>query len=350
MKIIKWLLVIILTPTLLGGAYLATIRFKGEKEEISFHSDIPLKGLLLKPETAGPHPAILLLHGAGGNHQEYDKLFFKFHANAFVEKGFAVMVYSKRSEQDVDYKYFTYHDLLNDADSALQMLKQHPGIDHKRIGLMGISESGWFTPELVHRNPDIRFLINRVSSPFDVRKTVAHEVKSDAMSEGFSAEDVEQVILPLHQKIWQYYIDVHQGTGPALGPERNEINKSLKSLHENDHFGKWFQVPALSPYDSLLYAARSARYQYDPMPFLQKSQVPMLYIFGGKDKNIPTESAMTILKQLERENNLDLTLKLYPDASHYLYRFGLEDGPFEGWLYYDDYLDTMTEWVIEKSR
>lgn len=73
----------------------------------------------------------------------------------------------------------------------------------------------------------------------------------------------------------------------------------------------------------------------------------MLYILAGKDKNIPTAKVIDQLTQWQRQGK-DIDVKVYPEASHYLYRYGLEDGPYEGWLYYDDYLDHMTSWALEK--
>ncbi len=349
MKRIWWALSILLIPVLSIIIFLLTRTFNGQVESIQFQSDIELEGVLVKPDGPGPHPVILLLHGAGGNHQSYDKLFFKFHTNAFLKKGFAVMVYSKRSQDDVDYRYFTYHDLLDDAHAAIAFLKERNDINRKQIGVMGISESGWFTPELVSKNPEVRFVINRVSSSLNVRETIKHEVRSDATTEGFNSKEIDEVIIPLTEQIWNYYISVSKNEIPAEGEEREEINRQLAKLHQDDHFSNWFGAGQLMPYDSILYRSRAMRYSYDPTIFLNKIDVPMLYIMAGKDKNIPTEKVIQHLQVLKGQGK-NLSIKLYPEASHYLYKFGLEDGPFEGWLYYDDYLDVLTDWAVEQVR
>ena len=80
----------------------------------------------------------------------------------------------------------------------------------------------------------------------------------------------------------------------------------------------------------------------------------MLYVMAGKDKNIPTKKVVSFLKETSSKDNKAITIKVYPEASHYLYKYGLEDGPFDGWLYYDDYLDLLSDWarnqVLEKVR
>lgn len=346
MKRFWWIPAILLIPMISLATYLMTRSFNGQIEAIQFKSDITLNGILAKPDTPGPHPAILLLHGAGSNHQTYDKLYFKFHANAFLKKGFAVMIYSKRSSDDVNYRYFTYQDLLKDAESAINFLKEREDILQNNIGLMGISESGWFTPELAVKHPEIKFLINRVSSSLSVRETLKHEVKSDAIAEGFNMVEVNEVILPITERIWDYYLGINEQEMPVEGVERLAINEILGELHQHDRFKQWFQARELSQYDSTLYHSRAMRYGYDPSTFVEKVNIPMLYVLAGKDKNIPTAEVIKHLSQLQQQGK-KIDLKVYPEASHYLYKFGLDDGPYEGWLYHDDYPDLMANWALQ---
>ena len=334
----------------LVGPYYFSSRFKGNKEKISFSSDIDIDGLLLRPKSPGPHPAILLLHGAGGSHQGYDKLYFRFHANAFLEKGFAVLVYNKRGSGDyeVDYENFTYEQLLNDANAALEYLRAQNDIDQDKIGIMGISESGWFTPELAYLDGNIRFIINRVSSPFNIRRTVIHEVKMDALNEGFTEEEISNHIVPITERIWQFYIDVYKDPSLANGLERDAINKLLEEANSDDRLGNWFTFDQLAAYDSVRYISRGMRYSYDPLPFLEKINTPMIYVMAGEDVNIPTEEVVEFLKEFRVRESKDIELKVYEGASHYLYKYGLGDGPFEGWLYQDGYLELLSSWAYDQ--
>ena len=349
-KVLKWSLLPLVVLLILAGAYYFSSRFKGIKEKITFRSDINIEGLLLRPDSPGPHPAILLLHGAGDSHQAYNKLYFRFHANAFLEKGFAVLVYTKRGSgsNDVDYNNFTYGQLLNDAFEALKFLRSQEDIDQDNIGIMGLSESGWFTPELAYLDGNIKFIINRVSSPFNVRKTIIHEVRMDALNEGFTEDEVSKHILPLTERIWQFYIDVHNDPSLANGPERSAINDLMKEANADDRLGKWFIYDQLSAYDSVRYASRAQRYAYDPLPFLKKIDAPLFYVMAGDDINIPTADVVEFLKEYRTTESKEIDIKVYEGASHYLYKYGLEDGPFEGWLYQDGYLELLTSWARDQ--
>ena len=349
-KFLRWVLGIIIGLLVLVALFTITTRFRGEKEKIVLQSDISMEGLLLRPEGEGPHPAIILLHGSGGSHQEYDKLYFRLHANAFLKKGFAVLVYTKRGsgQNEVDYDNFTYTQLLNDARAALKYLRSKKDIDQENIGLMGLSESGWFTPELAYLDGNIRFIINRVSSPFIYTKTVIHEVRMDARDEGFSEAEISEHIVPLTQKIWQFYIDVSKDPSKANGTERDIINQLLTEANNDERLSKWFTYSSLSDYDSLRYASRGQRYSYDPLPFLKEIECPVFYVMGEKDKNMPTAQIVEFLEAFRQEQNKKIDIKVYEGASHYLYKYGLEDGPFEGWLYHDCYLDLLTSWAEEQ--
>ena len=326
-------------------------RYQGITEKITFQRDIEFEGLISLPETPGPYPAILLLHGSGGSHQQYDKAYFRFHANAFVDKGFAVMVYTKRGsgDNDVDYKYTSYHDLKDDALAAINYLKSRGDIDSSNIGLMGASESGWFTPQLAQET-NIRFVINRVSSPFDVRKTILHEIRSDAKSEGYSDEEIESTIVPMTQQIWQYYIDGADDPEISSSSLRAGIERKLDSLHNSERFKKWFTYTKLPDYDEAYFKVRRDKYLYDPRPYLKKNNVPMLYLLAGQDSNIPTNLANEYLQKLRDIEKKNIELEVYPNSTHYMFKYGLGDGPWEGILYNDGYLELITDWARKQLK
>ena len=344
---IKILAALIGLLVLLLCIYLFSARFRGNKQPLNFQTDINFEGVLLKPDSPGPYPAVLMLHCSGDSHQAYDKLYFRFHANAFIEKGFAVMLYTKRGsgDNDFDYDLFTYKMLMNDAREALKYLRSQPDIDQENVGIMAVSESGWFSPELAFHDGNIKFIINRVSSPFTVAKTVLYEVENDALNEGFSPEEVKNDILPLTDEIWQYYIDVYKDPTLAAGPRRDALNAKIKVANNDERLGEWFIYDQLSAYDSTLYNTRGQNYAYDPLPYLKQNDMPILYIMGGKDINMPTSDVISFLEEFREQHGKDIDIKVYPDASHYLYKYGLSDGPYEGWLYEEGYLEHLTSWA-----
>ena len=343
----KWILIPVIFIIVLAIYVNEKLAYKGKVQYVTFHSDIEIEGILIYPSTPGPHPAIVLLQGAGGAHQNYDKWYNRFHANVLLDKGFAVLAYTKRGSgnNNIDYTFFTYKDLVKDALSSVEFLRKQPDIDVNKIGLMGISESGWFTPEIAAIDGNIKFIINRVSSPFSVPKTVIHERRMDALAEGFSEQEVEEEILPLTTRIWQFYIDVYNDPSMANGPERIAINKKMAEMQNHGRLKKWFTYDKLNAYEPRLYRAKGMNYSYDPLPYLKEIEVPMLYIMAGKDINMPTVSIVEFLYEFKKKENKNITVKVYPDAGHYLYRW--ESLPIEG-LYEPGYLDLLSMWAAEQ--
>jgi dipeptidyl aminopeptidase/acylaminoacyl peptidase len=75
--------------------YMVHIRYNGSVENISFQTgDVTLRGWFIKPKGPGPHPVVVLLHGAGP--LTGDSLPARIPTNAFLRSGVAVLTYDKR--------------------------------------------------------------------------------------------------------------------------------------------------------------------------------------------------------------------------------------------------------------
>lgn len=319
--------------------------YHGVVENVTFQSgDIKLAGVLVKPSTPGPHPGIVLLHGAG--QQTHDKWYYRIHTNVFVRQGFAVLSFDKRGSSDSggDLQTATFQDLINDGVSAVAFLRSRPDVIPNQIGLFGVSESGWFTPEIAAIDGDIAFIVNRASSPLSWRNTVLFEVRNDALAAGISEADIEDV-LSLQSRIWQFYVDVVGDEFHANGPERDAINALVADLQKRAGAKDFFSP--LAEYDAEAYAVRASKYSYDPHPFLTEIDVPMLYVMAGKDINVPTGASVALLEQLKLDFNKNITIQTFPEAGHYLYRWDWL--PLEG-IYVLGYLNLIGSWASEQIK
>src|SRR3954471_4064537 len=112
------------------------------KEDIEFRADngVVLRGWVMTPNSEGPHPAIVMTPGFSSSITRLESV-----ANAFVARGFGVLLYDQRTcgssdgepRQDID-------PVAQDRDMqmALSFAEQHPALDSDRIGLWGSSYSG----------------------------------------------------------------------------------------------------------------------------------------------------------------------------------------------------------------
>lgn len=340
----RWILVGLLLVLLgyVGFFFNNHLIYAGITEEITFQSeDIQLDGVLVRPATSGPHPAIVILHGAGHN-KPYGKLSYRILTNVYVRQGFAVLSYNKRGTGGPvdDYQKVTFQDLISDGVAAVNLLRSQPDVIPDQVGLFGISESGWFTPEIAAKVGDIAFIVNKVGPPLPWTTTVLFETRNDALFAGVSEEDIKDV-LTLQSRIFQFIINAAADESLANGPEREEINALLADMQKRPGVEEVL-IKILPEYDPEIYAAMASKYSYDPYPFLKEIDIPMLYILGGKDINVPFDQSVTQLEELKLEHGKDITVKAYPEAGHYLYRW--DAIPQEG-FYVPGYLDLIGTWA-----
>ena len=317
--------------------------YAGIAEKVTIQNgNTELEGILVRPDSPGPHPAIILLHGSGSR-QSYNKWFYRIHTNTFVRRGFAVLSYSKRGTEigSDAYKLVTFQDLIADGVAAVEMLHSRPDIMSNQIGLFGVSESGWFTPEIAQAADSVAFIINRVSSPLPWAKVVLYEWEVALKEEGLTDDAIDEVLM-LQAHVYQFYIDAANDETVALGTERDEINKALVEM--NEKYGD-VMASSLDGYDRDLYLARASKYSYDPSPYLADIDVPLIYVLSGQDQNIPFEPSLTALQKLIDENGKEITVQTFPEADHYLYRWDFF--PMEG-FYTEGYLDTIGSWAEEQ--
>jgi pimeloyl-ACP methyl ester carboxylesterase len=56
---------------------------------------------------------------------------------------------------------------------------------------------------------------------------------------------------------------------------------------------------------------------YDPVPWIRRLATPVLWLYGGRDRNQPAGTSMEILRGLSAGH--DFTTLLFPNASHGLF-------------------------------
>ncbi|MFP6616862.1 MAG: alpha/beta fold hydrolase, partial [Candidatus Hydrogenedentota bacterium] len=209
------------------------IAWNGETEIVRLDGgEFKLSGLFVKPNGEGPHAAVVILHGSGRLDGIHDIPSYRVHANAFLRKGLAVLVYDKRGvgNSDGDFSVSTNDDFVQDAVAAVRYLRSRNDVDSLRIGLLGSSEGGWLTPEVATLAGDIAFVVNRCGPPLPWDETVLFEIENDLEAEGTDPEIIQEV-LRLKRIIWKYYVDASTDSAPATGTQRDEIDAALSALY-----------------------------------------------------------------------------------------------------------------------
>ncbi|NNE71449.1 MAG: hypothetical protein HKN29_13955 [Rhodothermales bacterium] len=302
--------------------------YAGTVEDLRFTGDggITLQASLIKPEGAGPWPAIVLLSGA--ELATRDRMIYRKTGNVFLERGLAVLVYDKRGAGDSggDPENTTYAQLVGDAVGAIDLLRQQPEIDSERIGVLGVSESGWLTPEINERVGGLAFVINKSGAPLSVRETVAWEVYNDLMADGVEEASAREQT-EVYRRLWEYRI-------APTDAERVALRQTLDQWeHQPDS-----QLPTEIREVDADYVADIS---YDPTPFLERMTTPTLYLYGTEDINIPSAASVVRLDELIADGR-PISYHVFPGEGHELGGFRLSTLGYE---FVDGYADLIGDFA-----
>jgi uncharacterized protein len=317
------------------------IVFWSPTEDVRFESgDISLAGTLVKPDGAGPYPAIVMLHGSGPEPRA-DPV-SRAVINTLVRTGYAVLIYDKRgvAESEGDFASALYADFINDGIAAVNFLAARPDIDKNVIGLYAVSEGGWLAPEIAVRTGAIAFIFNKVGPPISVRDVVLWEVRNDFLADGIAAEDVDELV-ELTSRSWNYYIAAAENPALASGVRRDSINRTRASVRRDIPNADKVISERLRNYDPEWYAEFAADMAYDPWPFLLQLDIPLYYTFGEIDINVPTVDGVAAVERLRRVYGKTVDYTVFPGAGHGLVSLrGVLDAGFV-----PGYLDTVAAWT-----
>ena len=90
-----------------------------------------MNAFLIVPRTGGKHPAVLFLHGSGGNRED-----LLLPAIELAARGFVTMTISQPNDAA------TFRPLVVNARRALDLLAARQDVDAARLGLVGFSLGG----------------------------------------------------------------------------------------------------------------------------------------------------------------------------------------------------------------
>jgi acetyl esterase/lipase len=170
-----------------------------------------LNGVLYTASGAGPHPALLFLHGFPGNEQNLDL------AQAVRRAGFDVLTLHYRGAWGSPGA-FSFAHALEDSDAALAFLRANAGkfhINPKRIFVAGHSMGGWMAASATAHDPAVAGAILISAADMGLTGTRFHDAafRKQAMDEEFrddaiplagTTADALMDELQAHGAAWDY--------------------------------------------------------------------------------------------------------------------------------------------------
>jgi pimeloyl-ACP methyl ester carboxylesterase len=304
---------------------------------VSFRSgDNTLKGALVLPSQPGPHPAVAFVHGSGS----LDRNDWTLHPplrEHLARHGVASMCWDKPGvgASGGDWTRQSFRDRAQEALDAAQLLRQRKDIDRRHVGLWGISQGGWICPLAASLSPDIAFLI-LVSAPAGtIEEQDLFRVEQGMRADGLPEEDIDKA--------------------RAFARRRIEFLRSapfdkLEAAQREVSDQRWFKdyVHRLGPKE---FAFGAKNIAYDGRPALERVSCPVLVVVGERDTIVPARASAARIKEiLTKAGNKDVTVKIFPEADHFLYLTktgGPQETLAEGRVkrLAPDYLSTLSDWL-----
>jgi pimeloyl-ACP methyl ester carboxylesterase len=211
---------------------------------------------------------------------------FKVIADYLTRNGFAVLRYDDRGTAGStgDYEKANVEDFSADAFAAFNFMKNYPGIDPLKTGLIGHSEGGMIAPLLASKHPEIAFII-LMAGPgvrgdellllqseliYRNAKIAPSVIKTDQETKKkvFKLILSEKDTARLHAKIVKIYSEVDKSALLALGIQQKQIDLVAQQY--------------ISP--EMLSIIR-----YNPCPVFKQVKCPVLALNGDKDMQVPSK-------------------------------------------------------------
>ncbi|HEX6627197.1 MAG TPA: alpha/beta fold hydrolase [Gemmatimonadaceae bacterium] len=319
------------------------------EKDVSFkNGDVRLVGDLTLPNTRGPHPAVIMIHGCCGSKPTRD---FGYWSTYLAHHGFAVLAYDRRGggASGGDFNSATYDDVAGDVVAGFDMLARRADIDPKRIGVFGTSNGGYVAPlAAVRSGGRIAFIVVRSGSARRVGDNIDYEVGNDLRSHGFDSIAVRRGV-ELRRRVTDFVIDRPVISVAAWDSLRAEI-KTVRS----EPWYPWARtiwVMYVSPADSggAAYINSLRRsWSYDPIPLWRQVKVPVYIMLGGLDRSVPTAESAPVFRSVFRESgNRDATVRVYPRGNHGLLaaRTGFDDEARYLSYYLPGFQDSVVSWI-----
>lgn len=321
-----------------------------------------MAGTLTIPDSAGPHPAVVLITGSGPRNRDEEFFGFKVFgviADHLTRNGIAVLRYDDRGVGGSTGDVFksTLDDFAGDVLAALELLKQHPDINSKQIGLIGHSEGGIIAPLVASQSNDVTFnvLIAGPGLPGDQIVRTQNEL---ILRVGGATEAEIQRMLDLQARTIEA-VATGQGWEQIEAEARHLILESVEGLPDN-------QRAAITDVDKFVTTVVEEQLQanqspwfksfieHDPRPSLEQLTIPVLALFGELDLLVPAKmNEAAISEALGVAGNQDFSSVIFPQANH-LFQVAKTGSPDEYAVLEKEFvlgfLDLITEWISERVQ
>lgn len=273
-------------------SYAVTSSFTEKDVTVGAGTEWALPGTLSMPVGKAPFAAVVLVHGSGPNDRDEAHLAskpFRDLAWGLASQGIAVLRYDKRTKvhpmKSVKIKRLTVKDeTIDDALAAVALLRTTPGIDAKRIFVLGHSLGATLAPRIGAADARIRGLVIMAGLTHTLEDTMVRQ--------------------------YEYLLSLD---GKLDDDEKNLIEQTKRGRERV----KQLTVADIDSTEMLLGVPASYWLDlrgYDPVALAGRLKMPLLVLQGERDYNVTMEDFRDWQKLSGRKN---VSFKSYAKLDHH---------------------------------
>ncbi|MCK5942794.1 MAG: alpha/beta fold hydrolase, partial [Planctomycetes bacterium] len=268
---------------------------------------VELAGTIHRPRAAERYPAIVFTHGSEpGVRKGYAAW-----AEPFVARGIAVVVFDKRGCGESEGTYVEAPDLDRPAGDVLawvDLLVADAKVSS--IGVLGWSQGGWVGPLAASRSPHIDCVVAISGAGVSPLEQNIYDKTNRAAATGLTPAQVARFERTL-RAVWTYL---------ATGEGREAAQRAWDENAGEAWFERVYRGAPMMDRDVVLRDVRMREYPahacFDPAPVLAKLRVPMLAVFGERDRIVPVERSRAAMTAAARSAGFSLTVQVVPGGDH----------------------------------
>lgn len=304
-----------------------------EKQITIGEESFTLPGVLTIPKGDGPFPVVILVHGSGPNDMDetlYAIKPFRDIAVGLANHGVAVLRYDKRTnthaiKASMDPKFTIMEETVLDANLAVKALKSIPKVDDNNIFVLGHSQGGYALPLILEndKNQEIKGAIGVAGPTGKFHDLLLWQMEQALLRAEKMNAPKEQIDAAKAQVEWL----------------KSQIALLEDPQYSRDNLPPEFQLQPPYWWFDLN--------EYEPAELIKEQNVPLLFLQGGKDIQVPAEQLENWKSALEGRKNVQY--QLYPDMMHMLVNY--KDKP-DGITEYmtpgnvpEEFIGDIAEWV-----
>jgi pimeloyl-ACP methyl ester carboxylesterase len=280
-----------------------------KRELVQFRSgNLMLSGDILRPKVStGPMPAVVLIHGSGGQDRHGYASVIELIAMQFVRSGYVALIFDKRgvglSEGDLGSAGFPQ--LAEDVRSAEAYLRSRSDVRKDFVGYAGSSQAGWIAARAIadKGKPAFVFLLGAAGGASSVEEQniyntrIRMEVANVSLSNIKLALDQQRAFFAARR---DSSLEPYLAKISELAGKQTELNGWLfPATAKPDPEPDWFDV--LDP-------------DFNPLPIWRNYKGKSLFVFSKFDDS--TDTSLVTKRLMALPNSKSREVKVLPKAQH----------------------------------